>query len=380
MKTTILKENLAYGLSIAARATSPRSTLPILQNVLLAAEPGSLHLSATNLELSLTCQVQAQVERTGKCTVPAATLTELAKTLPEGPVSLEWAEATQTLHVRGAGDATKTQLKGITANEFPPIETPSHTPTLRVQARTLKDLIRQVTIAASRDEARPSLTGVLFTAEPEALPQSGYQLRLAAADGFRLAVVSSQIPYTETANHSPTAFEALVPVRALVELARVLPNKGEVALTLDTGRILFQTEGLQLASQLIDAQFPDYAQVIPKSHQTRTVFNRDAFLNACKQAGIFARESAQIARLSLQPGCLRISAQAEETGSNESSLSADVQGPELEIVFNVRFLQDIAEVMPAPNMVLETTTASAPGVFRISDESGCLHVLMPMNA
>lgn len=374
MKVTVLQENLAHGLGIVARAVSPRSTLPVLGNILLATDEGRLRLSATNLELGITCWIGAKIEEDGSTTVPARTFTDLVSTLPPDQVNMELSVRTQTMNVR-CGSST-TDLKCIDAQEFPPMPVPDLDGGIQLNVADLKEMIQQVAFAASTDEARPILTGVLMTVERD-------QITLAAADGFRLSVRSSEL--SSPVDHP---ISAVIPARALSELSRISSDgKDTVTMVLParSGRVIFRTKDAELVSQLIEGTFPDYQQIIPRGYQTRTVLSTSSFLKACKQAEIFAREGSLIARVSitpggeLQPGTVEISGQSEETGSNQTVVDASIEGPPLLIAFNVRFLREVLDVIKTPNVALETTVDTSPGVLRPVGDSNFLHVIMPMH-
>jgi len=374
MKVSVLQENLAHGLSIVARAVSPRSTLPVLGNILLATDEGRLRLSATNLELGITCWIGAKIEEEGSTTVPARTFTDLVGTLPPDRVNMDLTIRTQTMNVRSG--ASNTDLKCIDAQEFPPMPVPGLDGGIQINVADLKEMIQQVVFAASTDEARPILTGVLLTIE-------GNQITLASADGFRLSVRSSEL-----SSSAPQPISAVIPARALSELSRISSDgKDVVTMVLPprSGRVIFRTKDAELASQLIEGTFPDYQQIIPRSHQTRTVLSTTSFLKACKQAEIFAREGSLIARVSitpggeLQPGTVEISGQSEETGSNETVVDASIEGPPILIAFNVRYLREVLDVIKTPNVALETSVDTSPGVIRPVGGTNFLHVIMPMH-
>ena len=184
MKVSVLQENLAHGLSIVSRAVSPRSTLPVLANVLVATDEGRLRLSATNLELGITCWIGAKIEEEGSTTVPARTFTDLVSTLPDNQVDMSLNVRTQTLNVRCG--ASNTDIKCIDAQEFPPMPVPDLSEGIQLNVADFKEMIQQVAFAASTDEARPVLTGVLVSVQ-------GNQITLAAADGFRLSVRKAEL-------------------------------------------------------------------------------------------------------------------------------------------------------------------------------------------
>ena len=374
MKVTVLQENLAQGLSIVSRAVSPRTTLPVLSNILVATDEGRLRLSATNLELGITGWVGAKIEEEGSTTVPARTFTDLVSTLPSGPVNLSLDVATQTLNVRSG--TSNTDIKCIDAQEFPPLPVTEAEEAILLKVNDFKEMVQQVAFAASQDEARPVLMGVLVNVE-------GDQIVMAAADGFRLSERKATL-----AQPAPQPVSIIVPARALSELARIAADGEEnVAMMLPKGRgqVVFRVKEVELVSQLIDGTFPDYKQIIPRTYKSRTILPAQAMLKACKQAEIFAREGSNVARLNikstgeLEPGEVEISAHSEETGSNETVVAATVEGQGLLIAFNVRFLREVLEVIKTPNVALETTTPNAPGVIRPVGDDSFVHVIMPMH-
>lgn len=375
MKVTVLQENLAHGLGIVSRAVSSRSTLPVLANILIASDEGRLRLSATNLEMGITCWIGAKIEQEGSTTVPARTFADLVNTLPADQVLLKLDTATQTLNVRG-GTSTN-DIKCIDAQEFPPLPVPDMEGAVQLNVADFKEMIQQVAFAASSDEARPVLMGVLVHVEKD-------QITMAAADGFRLSVRKAKL-----AGPAAAPLTAIIPARALSELARVAGDGQEtISMVLPKGRgqVLFRVKDVEVVSQLIDGTFPDYQQIIPRKYTSRTLVSTLSLLKACKQAEIFAREGSNVARLNiksangdLQPSEVEISATSEETGKNETIVEATVDGGGVLIAFNVKFLREVLEVVKTPNVALETSAANAPGVVRPVGDENFLHVIMPMH-
>ena len=374
MKVSVLQENLAQGLNVVSRAVSARSTYPILANVLVSAEEGRLKLSATDREMGITCWIGAKIQEPGATTVPARTFSDLVTTFPNEAIEMELAVRTQTLHLRAG--RSNAEIKGIDAQEFPPMPEPDKSGGVELGAGDFKEMIQQVVFAASRDDARPVLTGVLITVE-------GKTMTMAAADGFRLSVRK-----TELKSAADQPMRAIVPGRALNEVARIATDdKEQISMTLPPGRgqVIFRLKNAELRCQLVEGAFPEYQQIIPDGYKTRTVVSTEAFLKAAKQAEIFARESSHIARLDIKPGegkapgTMEISAQSEETGSNDSKVDASVEGGPILIAFNVRFLREVLDVMKTPNVALETSAAAAPGVVRPMGDEDFLHVIMPMH-
>jgi DNA polymerase-3 subunit beta len=378
MKVTVLQENLARGLNIVSRAVSPRSTLPVLGNILVATDEGRLRLSATNLELGITCWIGAKVEEEGSTTVPARTFSDLVGTLSDNQVEMTLTVRTQTLNLRCG--ASNTDLKCIDSQEFPPMPVADFSEGLDINVSELKEMIHQVAFAASTDDARPILTGVLTSVDEN-------QIILAAADGFRLSVRK-----THLSSSISRPVSAIIPARALSELARIAGDGNQVVTMVippNRGQVIFRMSEIELVSQLIEGSFPDYEQIIPNRCETRAVLSTQSFLKACKQAEIFAREGSHIARVNitpggeLQPGTVEISGQSEETGYNQNVVDATIEGPPLLIAFNVRFLREVLDVIQTPNVALETSVDTSPGVIRpIGGQDGqdeFLHVIMPMH-
>ncbi len=375
MKVIVLQENLARGLSIVSRAVSPRSTLPVLSNILIASDEGRLRLSATNLELGITCWIPARIDQEGSTTVPSRTLSDLINTLPADQVQLTLDAQTQSLHVQGG--TSNNDIKCIDAQEFPPLPVPDMDGAVQVNVADFKEMIQQVTFAASTDEARPVLMGVLVTVEKD-------QITMAAADGFRLAVRKATL-----SNAMPSPISAIIPARALNELARVAGDGEEsiyMVMPKGRGQVLFRVKDVEVVSQLIDGTFPDYHQIIPRNYKSRTLVSTNAMLKACKQAEIFAREGSNVARLDIkpaqsdmQPSEVEISATSEETGKNETIVEATVDGGGMLIAFNVKFLREALEAVKTPNVAMETSGPNAPGVIRPVGNDEYIQVIMPMH-
>ncbi|RJP51352.1 MAG: DNA polymerase III subunit beta [Anaerolineaceae bacterium] len=373
MKVTVLQENIARGLSIVSRAVSPRSTLPVLANVLIATDEGRLRLSATNLEMGITCWIPARIDTDGSTTVPSRTFSDLINALPGEQVQLILNAQTQNLHVQSG--ASNNDIKCIDAQEFPPLPVPDMEGAIQLNVADFKEMIHQVAFAASTDEARPVLMGVLMLVEKD-------KVTMAAADGFRLSVRKAVLS-------SPAAhpFNAIIPARALSELARVAGDGEEmIYMVAPKGRcqVVFRVKDVELVTQLIDGAFPDYQQIIPRGYKSRTLVSTASLLKACKQAEIFAREGSNVARLDIKSanggsGEVEISATSEETGKNETIVEATVDGSGVLIAFNVKFLREALEVIKSPNVALETSAANAPGVVRPVGDDDFLHVIMPMH-
>jgi DNA polymerase-3 subunit beta len=375
VKVSCLQENLAKGLSIVGRAVASRSTLPVLSNVMLATDNGRLKLSTTNLELGINCWVGAKVETEGATTVPARLLTDFINSLPPEPIDMELAVRTQTLNARCA--RFEANIKGIDAQEFPIIPTTEDAEhAIRLEPEDLRQMIDQVVFAAATDESRPILTGVLARFEED-------RLTMAAADGFRLSVRGA--PLGQAVDET---IEIIIPARALGELARISADQEEwveVFITPARNQILFHLQDVDLVSQLIEGKFPNYRQIIPTSHSTRTVLDTSGFLKAARVSHLFARDSANIVRVEIEPGDelmpghLTLAATSAELGDNVGQLDATIEGDAMEIAFNAKYLIEVLSVVDAAQVALETSSSASPGVLRPVGDEDFVHVIMPMH-
>jgi DNA polymerase-3 subunit beta len=282
---------------------------------------------------------------------------------------------TQSLHIKGG--ASNNDIKCIDAQEFPPLPVPEMEGAVPLNVVDFKEMIHQVAFAASTDESRPVLMGVLMNVDKD-------QVTMVAADGFRLSVRKAQL--SQPAAHP---LNVIIPARALNELARVAGDSEEpiyMVVPKNRGQVLFRVKDVEVVSQLIDGTFPDYQQIIPRNYKSRTLVSTAALLKACKQAEIFAREGSNVARFDIkqsngdmQQSEVEISATSEETGKNETIVEATVDGGGVLIAFNVKFLREALEVIKTPNVALETSAANAPGVIRPVGDDKFLHVIMPMH-
>ena len=375
MKITVMQEQLQKGLAHVSRAVATKTSLPVLSNILLATDRGQLKLAATNLEVGITCWIDCAIDEEGAVTVPARLLTDFVGNLPNEAVKLELDRRTLALHVRAA--RSKATVRGIDAEDFPAIPTVDGKPTALIAPDVLREAIGQVVFAAATDESRPVLAGVH-------LRFSGEQVALSAADGFRMAVRVAGLA-------GPAAEEVaiIVPARALNELARVLGDATdpvEIVVTRGRNQLLCRTGNIEFLSRLIDGSFPDWRQIVPNNYTTRAVLGRDQLLSATKLASYFARDNNDVVKLSLKPGdgqyapgSLTISANAAEVGDNTSDIDAAVEGPEGQIAFNVRYLNDVLGALKTPQVALEMQNSASAGVLRPVGNTDSTHVIMPMH-
>ena len=373
MRLSCEQEDLNRGLSAVSRAIPARSTLPITGHVLFEASDGQITLSATDAEtIAITYTIPAQVDEPGSITMPSRLLSDFIATLPHESIEMTLAERSRQVSLSCARN--EASIGGMDPDDFPPIPPVDESARIEIEAHRLRRALIQVVFAAATDDSRPVLTGVHFSIK-------GNEMRLAAADGFRLAVHTLQLT-TEADERS-----LIIPARALGELTRLLAEvDGEVAITFNAAgtQVQFNLGHANLMAQLIQGTFPDTQRLIPESHATRTEVAVAEFTRETRIAQIFARDGSGIVRLVASPGedgapgKLTISARAEEMGTNEGEIDAIVDGAEVKVAFNGRYLREVLEVLESDRVAIETQDQPSPGVIRPVGDDDYVHVVMPM--
>lgn len=367
MKLSILQENFSKGLITASRSVASKPSLPILANILLETEKGQLKLSATNLETGINLWLGAKIEKEGKITIPAKILTEFISSLPPGKIDLE---VRQTNLFVSSG-LFKASFAGASASEFPKIPTFEEKPILVFKKEFFSPALSQVAFAAASDEGRPVLTGVLLKKEKETIS-------LIATDGYRLSVKKAKATTMNLEDN------LLIPAKTLLEVSRIIQEeKGDekevkIALSKEKSQVVFALNQIEISSRLIEGEFPDFEKIIPKETTIQAVFDKEEFLRGVKIASIFAREQANIVKLKIEKGNLKISAEMSQIGENESQVEAKTKGEPLEIAFNCRFLLDFLNSCSQEEIVFESSGALNPGVFKGVEDDSFLHIIMPV--
>ncbi len=398
MKITCIQDNLARGLRVVRRAVPTRATLPITQNILVETEDARVKLSATDLELSITTWVSAQIEKTGAITLPARPLLDTISSFDTGRVEIEitdepYGANIQTTSQRGDGPATiDTSLRGAPKDDFPPFPEVSPKHRVRVDSGILRNALDRTVFSAASDDARPVLTGVKMEVE-------GDKATFAAADGFRLSIETAQL--MEAAEEG---FEALIPARALSELTALMAGTAstvEIMVSETGGEAMFRIgDEIEMITQLIAGTYPDYKSLVPENTDTTMTISLEGIAHLARSTQVIAREGSAIVRMVATDiegqGRLTLSANAEDLGNSEGTLDIDLEGEEGKIAFNVRFLNELvghsqggtsnptetegSDDAPtgSEKMILSITTPSSPAVFRLSSHPGFTHVVMPM--
>lgn len=371
MKIICLQENLKTNLNITQNIVGKNLTLPILNNLLLETDNGRLKISSTNLEIGINTWTAGKIEKTGSITCPAKILSSFINNLPNKKIELETKDNNLSIKCENY----KASIRGLSAEDFPLIPKIKEKPIfIFKKSEVLKNNLIQVIGAAAISESRPEFSGVLFKFEKETL-------KIIATDSFRLA--EKTIHQT---NSPAQLISLIIPQRTIQELIRILSEKQnqEIKLILGDNQILFELDEVQLISRLIDGQYPDYQQIIPKAFETKVVLNKDEFINNIRIASIFSSKINDI-KISVRPDKIEILSQDPDLGENKSQMDARVTGKPMEISFNFRYLIEGLVNISTKQVLLGlnpeqsgSAPKSNPAVIKPVGEEDYLYIVMPI--
>ncbi|HUQ85564.1 MAG TPA: DNA polymerase III subunit beta [Candidatus Limnocylindrales bacterium] len=364
MKINILTINIQNKLSFINHAISLKSQIPILLNVLLETQDGSLKISSTDLEIGIEVFVPATIEEEGSITVPAKTFIELISSISEETITLETDKETLTVKSK----KTKSLFQTIKSDEFPKLYKEKGEKLVTLQEEEIQKDFSSVIFAAATDTTRPALSGVLVKNE-----ESGFLL--VATDGYRLS-----LKHHKTLSKSTASNNIIVPARVFKELMSIKEESHdiEVFTSVESSQVIFSQGKTTLIGRLIEGAFPNYEKIIPTDFSTSAEFDREEMQKAVKICSIFARDSANIIKLSLKKDHIVVSSQSPSIGENTVTVEGILKGEENEIAFNARYLQDLLSGLSNNEMVFEMTGPLNPGVFKIKDDISYLHLIMPV--
>jgi DNA polymerase III subunit beta len=362
MKITCSREELTQKLGIVARGVSTRTAVQILGGILLKAEGGKLTLAATDMELSLRASLEAQVEGEGSVVVPGRLLVELARLLPDAEVTIEQRADEGVIHV--ASGSFESRLNTFTAEDFPRLPEAESLERHTVDRDALLETIARVGRSASRDESRPVLTGVLVRFEPG-------KLVMAATDSYRLSVKETPL------EGSIPELEAIVPARALTELARIGQGAEQIELGVHENQVVFGVDGVWLTTRRIDGQFPNYKQLVPESFEHEVALPREELLDVVRRIAVMAQRNSPL-RLRFAEGELSVSARTQDVGEAQESLPAGFGGEPLEIGFNAEFLRDGIDSVTGETIRFRLISPLRPCVLQAEGADDFLYLIMPI--
>lgn len=363
MKLVVTQENLNHALNVVGRVASAKTTLPVLNNILLKTDNNRLLLAATNLEVAITEHIGAKVSQEGAITVPARLFAEFISNLPKTHVELKL-DGTK---LRIKADKFVSTINGMDAAEFPALPELESSTQLSHSAADFKRAVSQTALTASKDDTRPVLTGVL-------LHSFEGKLYLAATDGYRLS--------EKVLGDSSADIYALIPATALSDVVRVMPDDlDKLDILLDESQVKFRIGEIELTSRLIDGKLPDYRQLIPQKTDNVAKLSTDEFSRITKIASLFARESGGSVTIKTNPddGTVSIDSIASQQGESSSAASADVTG-EGQITLNSRYLIEALGCIDDGNLSFGFSGKLAPSVLKPANSDDYQHIIMPLKS
>jgi len=366
MNLTITKEQLLNGLQAVQNVVSTRTTLPILSNVLMRAEGGRLEFTATDLDVTVSCAVEAKAKKAGAVTLPVKKLFGIARELAGGEIEMEVDEK-NVCSVRSGPSFYK--IHGLSADEFPPLTKFKEDKKVTVTQEKLKGMMKKTSFAISTDEARYVLNGIFISLKD-------HKMTIVATDGRRLALVDEEVDVSEKSQG-----EFIIPAKAVNELNRLLQDKGEVTIQYAENQAEFTLNdekgfSVVIVTKLIEGNYPNYRQVIPAETKERISLPREEFLHALKRAEIMTSEKANSVKLAFGKHNLAITANSPEVGEARESIAVNYQGPEIAIAFNPKYMIDPLNALTNDEVFIELIDELSPGVLKINGPF--LYVVMPM--
>ena len=361
MKVQVKQEYLSKAVALVSRVASVRATLPVLANILLRTENGRLRLTATDLEVGLTTWIRAKIDVEGSFTVPARLLVDFVSNNTDENLTLE--QVKETLKI--VSEHHSVTMNGIPDTEFPLIPTLTGATEFTLPAATVKDVIGQTLFAASIDDTRPVLAGVLFTANE-------HILTIAATDSYRLA------ERRVTLKDSVLQLRRIVPHRALAELSRMLPADGEVKFSFMENQVQVQVDDRELVSRLIDGNYPDYQAIIPKAPIASAIVNRKELVDSVRLSSFFARDSSNHVKIHVKETSIEIEAVSAQLGESRSTLKVETTGESLSVAFNAKFLLDVLNVMEGETVSFEFSGPVQAALLTDAALPDALFIVMPL--
>ena len=366
MNLTISKEQILLGLQAVQNVVGSRTTLPILSNVLLRAEGDRLEFTATDLDVTVACSVEATVKKPGSSTVPVKKLFGIVRELNGSELDLE-VDDKNVCVIRSGPSFYK--INGLAADEFPPLTKFKEDKKVKLPQETLKSMMRKSSFAISTDESRYVLNGIFISFKD-------HKMTMVATDGRRLALVDEEAEISEKSQG-----EFIVPAKAVNELNRLLQDKGEVEIKFTDNQAAFTLKddkgsSVLVVTKLIEGNYPNYRQVIPGEAKERIALVRDEFLHALRRAEIMTSEKSNSVKLTFTKNKLEITANSPEVGEAKESLAINYKGKDLAIAFNPKYVIDPLNALDNDEVFIELIDELSPGVLKINGPF--LYVVMPM--
>jgi len=362
MKLSCSKDDLARALSICAKMVKTRVTLPVLSNIMIASDKDRIKLVATDLESSVSVWIDGKIDEEGAITLPARTFLEYVQSAGGATIKID----VENQDARLIGEGNNATIKGIAADEFPVIAPIKNENPFQIEANTLKEAILSVSSAAALDETRPVLAGLLFVGKKS--------LKIVATDSYRLAEYTLKLK-------SPIEFQAILPQRTVLELARILPQDSTpVEISSGENQVKFSCGDIFFLTRQIEGNFPDYEQIIPKDFVYQFNAPKEKFIEALKVANIFARESGNNIKLEGAESKVLLSAVSAQTGDSQATVNAVTTGTGLTISFNAKFLLDGISAIGKEEIKMQFSGPLSPGLLTGEGDSSFRYVIMPLRS
>jgi DNA polymerase-3 subunit beta len=366
MNLSIAKDQLIHGLQSVQNIVSTRTTLPILSNVLLKAGENKLEFTATDLDVTIVCSVEANVKKMGASTTPVKRFFSIIRELTSPEIELEVDEK-NACSVRAGASFYK--INGLSADEFPPVHTLKDDKKITIPQEKFKGMLRKTSFAISTDESRYVLNGIFISLKE-------HKITMVATDGRRLALVDEEVDIPETSQG-----EFIIPTKTVNELARLLGEKGDVEIRIGENQASFTLNddkgfSVLVLSKLVEGNYPNYRQVIPTETKERIALPREEFLAATRRAQIMTSDKANSVKIAVSRNNLAITANSPDVGEARESLAINYKGKEMAIAFNPAYLIEPLNALTEDEVFLELIDELSPGVLKINGPF--LYVVMPM--
>ena len=361
VKFTTQREVLLKGIQNVQSVINTKSALPILANILIDAMDDSIILTTTDLDIGIISTLPLKPNMTGSITIPAKKFFDIIKELPEGEVTL-LLKKNNLVHIETLNCLFK--IMGIPKDEYPQLPEFKNKDTLVLPQKKLKEMFSMTSFAVSHDETRYVLNGILFIIKPA-------YLRLVATDGRRLAVA-------EFKTQLPKALERkfIIPTKTISELARLLQDEGDIKIFLGETQVAFDLGATKIVSRLIEGEFPNYEQVIPKEHKDKLGVSKEKFLAALRRVALFTNQDSMAVRIDLGKDKIVLSKSTPYIGEVREELEADYKGKEFSVGFNPAYIIDLLKNLREETVSFELTDPEKPGTIRSGDEY--VYVVLPM--
>ncbi|MCX7918769.1 MAG: DNA polymerase III subunit beta [bacterium] len=364
MKIVVDRSELQKCVGIVSNAVSVKSAMPILSNILVEAKDKEkkLRLAATDLDVGVEYEIPAEVNEKGGITLPAKKLSDIVRELPDAPVII----STEDTIAKIECEKTVFTLSGMPKEDFPVLPVFPKTGAFELPQKIWKSMVRKTSFAVSLEEMRQVLNGLYFWAK-------GNEVRMVATDGRRLAYIKGNVE-----DKIKDEIGVIIPIKAINELQTILGEEGNITIASTGTQIFFKTENSLVTSRLIDGQFPNYEQVIPKFCEKKIGMKSTRLLQAIRRVSVLASEKTNQIKFTIQPNCIQVSANTPEIGEAKDEFNVTYDGEEVQIAFNGKYLIDILKNIDAEEMSLEINQPLTPGVIKPVGDDNYINVIMPI--